>query len=104
MDVLLYRFPLGKKQKLFGEFSTVDLSENKVNGFIISSFDKLNSYVFKEESDFKAIDFSFHSSKEIPFVISKSDSTNSQSIQFPLAAIKHIKIDTATYTLKFELV
>jgi isochorismate synthase len=73
MDVLLYRFPLGKKQKLFGEFSTVDLSENKVNGFIISSFDKLNSYVFKEESDFKAIDFSFHSSKEIPFVISKSD-------------------------------
>ena len=72
MDVLLYRFPGGEKQKLFGEYSPVELSENKVNGFIISSFDKKKAYVFKEESDFIENDFSFHSSKEIPFVISKS--------------------------------
>jgi isochorismate synthase len=93
MDALLYRFPGGEKEKLLGEFIPFELDVECVNGFIISSFDKQKTYVFKEQSDFVEIDFSFHSSKEIPFVISESAYLK-QAVEF-IARIKSENIRKA---------
>lgn len=72
MDILFSRFPNEKIEKLEGEFNEVsDLSS--ITGFVISSFDKKEKYVFNKKGLFNNKSYSFHLSTDIPFVISKED-------------------------------
>ena len=70
-DILFHRFPGEKSCKYTGEFTLLDSLE-EVKGFIVSSFDKKQKYLFKESGDFEKGNIVFYSSKEKPFLVSKT--------------------------------
>lgn len=80
MDVLFSRFPNEKTEKFEGEFNEVS-DFSAINGFIISSFDKKENYIFNKKGLFNNQSYSYHSSVDIPFVISQKDYLN-QAKQF----------------------
>jgi len=92
-DVLFYRFPGEQEHRLIGKFKEIDYEVDFPEGFVISSFDKKNMYVFEEKSILTTQNLSFHSSLRLPITISKEEYL-AQANSF-IAAIKTDKIDKA---------
>lgn len=70
-DLLTYRFPGKKTEIKYGVFSEID-ADNVREGFIISTFDFSNCYLFKEDSTEKN-NFKFHFNPKEPYVMSAKE-------------------------------
>ena len=70
-DILFHRFPGEKKHKCIGSFLLLD-KLTEANGFVVSSFDKSQKFSFKEMGVYRNKNINFYSSKEVPFVVTKT--------------------------------
>ena len=68
-DILCYRFPNQEIARENGLFKEVSLTQNKIDGFVITDFYKKKKFIFQSSQGFERKPF--HLKKEIPYSITE---------------------------------